>query len=609
MQVIRKLELNSVLTAIAALIIVLVLIIGFYEVHRAVRSFEITDELLISLFERSTFRSDYLRTDNERAKKQWMVKNESIGRLLKSASKIFLNPDDQKAVQGLIRDYQATAKLFTGIVNLRERPKADSRSAGLAQDMEDRMSAQLEMRLYDEVLLIGSLQESARSRMYRVLTTTGLCVAAAIMLLLLVVPINTWSINRYFIRQIRSLDTGVQAIGGGDLDHRIDVSGNDEFATLSRAVNEMAARLQKSYQDIETEIAMHRQAEEVLREREERLRLHAENSPLAIVEWDADFIVTRWAGEAERIFGWAAQETMGRLIMDLDMIYEEDIPVVERTMDLLTDGVSRKVVSSNRNYTKDGQVIHCEWYNSVLLDDEGKMKSVMSQVLDVTERKMAERALAESEKKYRDLFENMTEEVHFWQLVRDEAGNIKTWRLVDANPPTLKSWGCTRVEEIRGKTTDEIFGPGSSEHYLPVVRKIFTEGVPYMFEDYFPNLGKHFRFTSVPLGEYFITTGADITLIKKAQEALHRSEARWNAAIESFGEGVIIATEDEQIIYWNPEARKMHSRALTRASSRWRRPPFHSSYGLRTAATCWNWTNGPCAGSSAAKSSAISNCG
>lgn len=130
------------------------------------------------------------------------------------------------------------------------------------------------------------------------------------------------------------------------------------------------------------------------------------------------------------------------------------------------------------------------------------------------------RNLAQSEEKYHTLFSNMTEEVHFWRLERANDGQIMTWRLVDANPPTLKTWGRQTVEEIRGKTTDEIFGPGSAEHYMPVVRKVMAEGVPYSYEDYFPNLKKYFQFTTVPLGEYFITTGADITAIKQADEFL-----------------------------------------------------------------------------------------
>ena len=62
-----------------------------------------------------------------------------------------------------------------------------------------------------------------------------------------------------------------------------------------------------------------------------------------------------------------------------------------------------------------------------------------------------EEELRESEAKYRTLFENMVEEVHFWQLVRDEAGQIKTWRLVDANPPTLDTWGRVSLDRNRGK--------------------------------------------------------------------------------------------------------------------------------------------------------------
>ena len=133
-------------------------------------------------------------------------------------------------------------------------------------------------------------------------------------------------------------------------------------------------------------------------------------------------------------------------------------------------------------------------------------------------------ARRESEAKYQTLFNNMAEEVHFWKLVRDEGGNIQTWRLVDANPPTLKTWGKS-LEEVQGRTTDEIFGPGATEHFLSVVQKIMREGVPHGFEDYFPHLDRHFRFTSVPMGEYFVTTGADITEHKRMEDAL-KAEAR-----------------------------------------------------------------------------------
>lgn len=133
--------------------------------------------------------------------------------------------------------------------------------------------------------------------------------------------------------------------------------------------------------------------ERLLEENEQRLRLHIENSPVGVIEWDSNFVVTSWSGEAERIFGWTPAETVGKPINDLKIIYEEDAPIVEHVMRRLTDGTTNRVTSSNRNYTKSGRVIHCTWYNSVLKDEQGKMTSVMSIVLDVNSTIEGEEAL------------------------------------------------------------------------------------------------------------------------------------------------------------------------------------------------------------------------
>jgi PAS domain S-box-containing protein len=150
---------------------------------------------------------------------------------------------------------------------------------------------------------------------------------------------------------------------------------------------------------IATNAELHQQTQELarsneeLRRAEERLRFHTENAPLAVIEWDADFIVTRWTGEAERMFGWSAAETVGKPITDLRMVYEDDLAIVEGTINRLTNG-SPKVVASNRNYTKSGEIIHCIWYNTVLPDTTGKMISVMSLVQDVTEQMLADMEIA-----------------------------------------------------------------------------------------------------------------------------------------------------------------------------------------------------------------------
>ena len=158
------------------------------------------------------------------------------------------------------------------------------------------------------------------------------------------------------------------------------------------------------------DITERKKAEEALRESELKLRFHAENIPLAVVEWDRNFVVTRWAGDAEKMFGWNASETIGKPIMDLHMVYEPDIPMVEKTMEKLTSGET-KVVSSNRNITKDGRVIYCTWYNSVLLDENGKMVSVFSFVEDYTSKVMAEKTLEEYNRNLEKLVAERTKQL------------------------------------------------------------------------------------------------------------------------------------------------------------------------------------------------------
>ena len=215
------------------------------------------------------------------------------------------------------------------------------------------------------------------------------------------------------LKSISRLQKGIKVLGSGNLDYSIQTKKEDEIAELAQAFNQMATDLKTvtaSKADLEKEIIGRKKAEEAIRESELRLRFHAENTPLAVVEWDSNFVVTRWAGEAEKMFGWSDSETVGNPIMDLHLIYEPDIPIVEETMKRLAGGETR-VVSSNRNITKDGRMIYCTWYNSVLRDDIGRVVSVFSFVEDNTAKVKAEEALKENNRNLEVLIEERTKQL------------------------------------------------------------------------------------------------------------------------------------------------------------------------------------------------------
>jgi len=130
-------------------------------------------------------------------------------------------------------------------------------------------------------------------------------------------------------------------------------------------------------------------AEDELYEVHRRLTFHVENTPLAVIEWDSDFRLSRWSPSAERLFGWKGDEVLGKRITDWKFVFDDDIEAVKKIRMRQSKG-EQHGVSKNRNYTKSGAVLHCEWYNSVLYNDSGQVDSILSLVLDVTARKLAE---------------------------------------------------------------------------------------------------------------------------------------------------------------------------------------------------------------------------
>ncbi len=304
-------------------------------------------------------------------------------------------------------------------------------------------------------------------------------------------------------------------------------------------------------------------AEAETRKQREWLNVTLSSIGDAVIATDTSGRVSFINPVAAGLTGWSENEAWGKPADQVFRVIDEKTrePGSNIFKTVLDNGQIITLSNNTALIARDGREIPIEDSAAPIRDETGQPIGVVLVFHDVTEKRRAQEALRNSEAKYRNLFENMTEEVHFWQLVKDEAGRIKTWRLVDANPPTLKTWGRASVDEIKGKTTDEIFGAGATEHYLPVVEKIMTEGAPFAFEDYFPHLDKYFRFTSVPLGDYFITTGADFTSIKKAENALRESEQRLRIATEAAKIGAFDWSIQTGVNIWTPELEAMYGLA------------------------------------------------
>ena len=198
------------------------------------------------------------------------------------------------------------------------------------------------------------------------------------------------------------------------------------------------------------DITQRKHAEELANEAHQRLSLHVENTPLAVIEWDKDHRVSRWSPSAERLFGWKAEEVLGKSVGEWKFVLPDDLEAVYEVANRQRQGLDRHGVSRNRNYTKQGAVRHSEWYNSVLYDDSGRLISVLSLVLDVTARKRFEEAMRASEEQYRLLFESNP--LAMWVY------DLETLRFLAVNDATVEQYGYSR-EQFLDMTIEQIRPP------------------------------------------------------------------------------------------------------------------------------------------------------
>ncbi|MEG3907521.1 PAS domain S-box protein [Microcoleus sp. w2-18bC1] len=142
------------------------------------------------------------------------------------------------------------------------------------------------------------------------------------------------------------------------------------------------------------DITQRKQAEEELKASEQRLSFLFRQTALAVVEWDLNFKVTAWNPAAEQIFGYTATEAIGHHPAEL-IVPASARKVVDQIMNELLMQ-SQGIYSVNENFTKNGKIIICEWFNTPLVGDGGNIIGVASLALDITERKQAEAALRQA---------------------------------------------------------------------------------------------------------------------------------------------------------------------------------------------------------------------
>lgn len=159
------------------------------------------------------------------------------------------------------------------------------------------------------------------------------------------------------------------------------------------------------YVAVVEDISERRRAESAAAEHLRVRDFHFENTPLGVIEWTPDLKVKRWSPRATEVFGWSEAEVIGRNPFEWRFVHVDDLDRTQQIAESMFAGDNTLVTNRNRNYRKDGSVVWCHWYNSLLRDPNGEIVSFYSLVNDVSEEHQALEALRDSQQQFRSIFE------------------------------------------------------------------------------------------------------------------------------------------------------------------------------------------------------------
>jgi PAS domain S-box-containing protein len=313
---------------------------------------------------------------------------------------------------------------------------------------------------------------------------------------------------------------------------------------------EELAFLRNRVAQLERQIEQLKGQEEAIRKERERLHAVLTNMPVMIDAFDADGSVVLWNRECERVTGYRAAEIVGN----------------PKAMELLyPDAAYRETMvrqwkqrgDDYRNWcwemtAKDGSVKTVAWSNISKRMPIAPW-STWGIGVEVTEQKGVEEALRESERRVRDIFENVPVGIYH---------TSPEGRTLMANPAFVRMLGYSSFEKLAEQNLEEV--AGHSQYPRSVFKqRLEKEGRVIGFETAWTRRDgstlhalENARVVRDSRGTvlYYEGTLEDISERARVEAALRESENRYKTLVENAGETIAVVNEQGVFLFMNVTA-------------------------------------------------------
>ncbi|KIX12261.1 hypothetical protein X474_19825 [Dethiosulfatarculus sandiegensis] len=240
-----------------------------------------------------------------------------------------------------------------------------------------------------------------------------------------------------------------------------------------------------------------------------------------------------------RLFGWKPEELIGSRI---DFVPPENKAETMQAIKLLYAGKTEHLPFESKRLTKDGRVIDVSVSAAMYKDTEKIPMGMVVNLTDITQRKIVEEALKDSERKFRSISANALDGI----VMIDHEGKITFW-----NKAAGRMFGYSENEAL-GRDLHLLLAPAKYHSAYQVAFEVFKKNGKGAIVGRVTELiakkkdGSEFSIeisiNALRLRGEWCAVGIirDITQRKEADEALRESESRYRALFESGYDGMFL---------------------------------------------------------------------
>ena len=392
MKIKTQIRISLIVFVIMAVVIIFSVYNGNSQLQEIQKKQQIIDRIEQSSSELYYLENDYIIHGGTIPATRWNTESVELRGYIQALT--LTDPSQQAVLNKMFNSQNELNQSFSNLVAVTSGGQGTG-PVGVSQELKEFSASTLEGQTQMLMSRTSELSQLVKTEAHDVEQRTILIISFSIAVLMLFVLLNFLIINRSVLKSISALQNGAERIGSGDLDTKIEKTGDDELGYLSRTFNEMTSSLANSRNlllatniDLEEEITERKRAEDALRESETKYRTYIENSPVGIFILDSMGRYRDVNASACSILGYSREELISLSIRDL-------VPVNSLTKSLSNlkklqvDGF---LATESALLKKNGDTLPVT-LNAVRLPD-GTFLGFCS---DLTERKRAEDALRQSE--------------------------------------------------------------------------------------------------------------------------------------------------------------------------------------------------------------------